>query len=282
MNLVTVCGHNTTMLYHMIKHYEPIVDNFFVIIYSHHRYDPVIERARNILDKFNLKPFKIVEEKPFNWERVTYHYNETTSLKPDDWWIVADDDELQIYSKPITDIVDECEELGNEFVTGGFIDRIGDNGEFVKIDIDSNVWNEMPIGGFFRYPLSKAEANKVTLLKGKHNVVPGQHFIDFADGTTSWGKSHPLRYPTQKNFTQVHHFKWDITVKQRLKQVSNTKTKESFSKEYQMMLSALEYLNFKLDLNDRRFCFQRLEKPNYADYRYWSNISEKILNIRGL
>ena len=48
------------------------------------------------------------------------------------------------------------------------------------------------------------------------------------------------------------------------------------------MLSALEYLNFKLDLNDRRFCFQRLEKPNYADYRYWSNISEKILNIRGL
>ena len=32
-------------------------------------------------------------------------------LKPDDWWIVADDDELQLYSKPIETIVQECEEL---------------------------------------------------------------------------------------------------------------------------------------------------------------------------
>ena len=32
MNLVTSCGHNTTMLYHMLKHYEPIVDEFYVIV----------------------------------------------------------------------------------------------------------------------------------------------------------------------------------------------------------------------------------------------------------
>tara|TARA_R100000030_G_scaffold17197_3_gene11601 strand:- start:9130 stop:9978 length:849 start_codon:yes stop_codon:yes gene_type:complete len=282
MNLVTVCGHNTTMLYHMIKHYEPIVDNFFVIIYSHHRYDPVIEKARYILDKFNLKPFKIVEEKPFDWERVTHYYNETTSLKPDDWWIISDDDELQIYSKPITDIVDECEELGNEFVTGGFVDRIGKNGEFVDIDIDCNVWKEMPVGGFFRYPLSKAEANKVTLLKGKHNVVSGQHFIQFDDGSTSWGKSHPLRYPVENNFTQVHHFKWDITVKKRLQEVSESKSRKSFFKEYQMMLSSLEYLNFKFDLNDRQYYFQSLGESQYDEYRYWKHLIKKILNIRGL
>ena len=44
-----------------------------------------------------------------------------------------------------------------------------------------------------------------------------QHFVDFGNGETSWGKSHPLRYPVEKNFTQVHHFKWDYTVLQRLK-----------------------------------------------------------------
>ena len=43
--------------------------------------------------------------------RVTEHYNEVKLLKPDDWWIVADDDELQLYSKPIETIVQECEEL---------------------------------------------------------------------------------------------------------------------------------------------------------------------------
>ena len=39
MNLVTVCGHNTTMLYHMLKHYEPIVDEFYVIVYANHKND---------------------------------------------------------------------------------------------------------------------------------------------------------------------------------------------------------------------------------------------------
>ena len=92
MNLVTVCGHNTTMLYHMLRHYYPYVKDFFVIIYAHYKDDPVIEEATSILDKLNLKPYKIVIEKPFNWNKVTEIYNEITSLKPDDWWIVADDD----------------------------------------------------------------------------------------------------------------------------------------------------------------------------------------------
>ena len=59
MNLVTVCGHNTTMLYHMLRYYYPYVKDFFVIIYAHHKDDPVIEEATFILDKLNLKPYKI-------------------------------------------------------------------------------------------------------------------------------------------------------------------------------------------------------------------------------
>ena len=140
----------------------------------------------------------------------------------------------------------------------------------------------MPNAGFFRYPLSRAEANKVTLLKGKHNVVPGQHFIQFDDGSTSWGKSHPLRYPVEKNFTQVHHFKWDYSVLQRLKEVSKSTANESFAQEYAQMLSAIEYLDYKLDLNNREFMFERIDKPNYNHYRKWNSLREKILNISDL
>ena len=103
-----------------------------------------------------MKPYKIVYDEPFNWEKVTEYYNEVKLLKPNDWWIVADDDELQLYSKPIETIVQECEEFGYEFVTGGFVDRIGDNGDFPKITKESNIWEEMPEAGFFRYPLSKS------------------------------------------------------------------------------------------------------------------------------
>ena len=51
--------------------------------------------------------------------------------------------------------------------------------------------------GFFRYPMSKACPNKVTLLKGKM-ICSGQHFVQFEDGTTSWGSEHPKRYPIEK------------------------------------------------------------------------------------
>jgi len=279
INLVTVCGHNTTMLYHMLRHYKPIVKDFFVIIYAHHKDDPVIEEATLILDNLNLKPYKVVIEKPFHWERVTQYYNETKQLKPDEWWIVADDDELQLYSKPISEIVDECEENDWEFVTGGFLDRIGENGTFPKITDDSDIWKEMPNAGFFRYPLSDANPNKVTLMKGSVNVVPGQHYVDFGRGRTSWGTSHPKRYPIEKNFTQVHHFKWDYSVLERLKQVSISKISESFSQEYAKMLQEIENRNYQFDISNRKWLFQRVEIPNYQEYMYWNRIQEKIIKV---
>ena len=279
MNLVTVCGHNTTMLYHMLRHYYPYVKDFFVIIYAHYKDDPVIEEATSILDKLNLKPYKIVIEKPFNWNKVTEIYNEITSLKPDDWWIVADDDELQLYSKSIQDIVYECEDKGWEFVTGGFVDRIGEDGRFPKINDDSDIWKEMPNAGFFRYPLSDANPNKVTLMKGKYNVVPGQHYVDFGGEKTSWGTSHPERYPIEKNFTQVHHFKWDYSVLERLKQVSKSKLVESFSEEYRKMLSAIEHFNYRIDLSEREYMFQRVDIPRYNLYSYWPRLRKKITEV---
>ena len=282
MNLVTVCGHNTTMLYHMLRHYQPNVKNFFVNIYANYEDDPIIEEATSICRELGIEPHKVWIEEPFNWDKVTEIYNETISLKPDEWWIVADDDELQVYSKPIEEIVQECEENGWEFVRGGFIDRIGEGGDFPKITKESNVWKEMPNAGFFRYPLSRAEANKVTLLKGKHGVVSGQHFIQFDNGDTSWGDYHPLCYPIEKNFTQVHHFKWDYSVLQRLKEVSSSKLHEAFSHEYKKMLSAIEYLDYKLDLNEREFMFERVESPDYKQYRKWKPLTKKILKIGGL
>ena len=33
--------------------------------------------------------------------------------------------------------------------------------------------------------------------------------------------------PNEKNFTQVHHFKWDYSVLQRLKEVSKSTANES-------------------------------------------------------
>ena len=69
--------------------------------------------------------------------------------------------------------------------------------------------------------------NKVTLMKGKVQVSNGQHYVEFEDGTTSWGSEHPKRYPIEKNFTQVHHFKWDSSVFDRLQEVGKSSIGES-------------------------------------------------------
>jgi hypothetical protein len=137
----------------------------------------------------------------------------------------------------------------------------------------------MPNAGFFRYPLSLANPNKVTLIKGKYNVVPGQHYVDFGDGKNSWGKSHPKRYPIEKNFTQVHHFKWDYSVLQRLKEVSRSNLVESFSEEYKKMLSAIEYLDYKIDLSEREYMFQRVDIPRYNLYSYWPRLRKIITEV---
>ena len=42
------------------------------------------------------------------------------------------------------------------------------------------------------------------------------------------------------------------------------------------------YINYKLDLNNREFMFERVDKPNYNHYRKWKSLREKILNISGL
>ena len=117
LNLVTVVGHNTTMLKHMLNHYKSIVDNIYVVVYRQHELDGILEDVINL----GIKPYKVVTEPKFNWERVTELYNEVKQTKPNEWWVVSDDDEFHIYPKPIREMIFECEENDWEFITGGFI-----------------------------------------------------------------------------------------------------------------------------------------------------------------
>jgi hypothetical protein len=217
----------------------------------------------------------------FDWERVTYLYNKIKSEHPDDWWVIADVDEFQIYSKTIYEIVDECEENGWEFVTGGFLDRVGSNGTFPKIYENDSIWKQFPMVGFFRYPISNACPNKVTLCRGKIEICNGQHYA-IIDGHTTWrwqGWNHPLRYPVDKNFTQVHHFKWDYSCKRRLKDVVNIKKDYAFSDEYKNMYDYLKNNNFKIDINNKNYYFENLPIFGYEYYRNWQQLTKKIISI---
>ena len=68
-------------------------------------------------------------------------------------------------------------------------------------------------------------------------------------------------------------------VLQRLKEVSSSKLHEAFSHEYKLMLDSIKERDYKLDLNNREWMFERVEVPEYTQYRKWNTLIKKILNI---
>ena len=281
IRLVTVTGSRTNTLKHMLNHYKNMVDEMYIVVYEWDGFSTYDEVCEIVKEFPTAQIIKRATKEKFNWEYVTYLYNQTKMLFPNDWWMIADDDELQVYSKVISDIIKICDESGYEFVTGGFVDRIGKNGTFPEIKEDSNLWELFPMVGFFRYPLSAACPNKVTMCKGYIEVTSGQHYAK-VDGQTTWkwqGWNHPLRFPTTQNFTQVHHFKWDSTVLDRLQEVANVKSEFSYSKEYQTMYDAIKSNNFKIDIYDERFLFEEVKNPSYFYYKNWNKLSKIILSI---
>jgi len=280
INLVTVVGHNITMLPHMINHYKDIVDEIYIVVYRQNQNDSILDDIKQL----GFIPYKVVTEPKFNWEKVTELYNEVKSTKPNEWWIVSDDDEFHIYPKPIRELILECEQNGWDFITGGFLDRIGENGNFPKINNNSNIWREFPLAGFFRYPMSGACPNKVCVMKGSVNVTSGQHYVDFGNGKNSWGKDnvkHAKRYPIGRGegFIQVHHFKWDSTVLKRLKEISETKEDYSYWQEYLKMYESIQLFDWKIDINNPKFMIEKIQGNNHWDYPKWNKLTKKIVEI---
>ena len=265
-----------------IEHYIHNVDEINIVVYSSEIYPNLEDDVNIMIETYpNVKIIYSEKWRVFDWEHVTELYNKIKLEYPDDWWIVADVDEFQIYSKEIKDIVNDCDESGYKFVTGGFIDRIGNNGDFSEIYEHSSIWKQFPMAGFFRYPISNACPNKVTLCKGDVEVSNGQHYV-IINGETTWrwqGWNHPLRYPVEKNFTQVHHFKWDSTCKRRLKDVSDINKEYAFSNEYRIMYNYLKTKKFKIDLNNKDFYFEHLPTFGYEYYKNWKQLTKKIISI---
>ena len=278
IRLVTVTGSRVDTLWHMLNHYKDLVDEIYVVVYEWEgssTYNEVLKITKQF-EKARIVE-RVTKEK-FNWEYVTQLYNETKMLFPNDWWIVSDDDEFHIYSKPLKEIILDCERNGWELVRGGFIDRIGQTGDFPKINKKENIFEQFPVAGFFRYPMSGACPNKVCIMKGHIEITSGQHYAKI-DGHTTWrwqGWNHPLIAPIEEYNIQVHHFKWDSTCVQRIKQVADIRKDYASSDEYLKMYQSLRSNNFEIDVTNEEYMFEYVGKN---DYKQWNKLIKKIVSI---
>jgi len=278
IRLVTVTGSRVETLWHMLNHYKDLVDEMYVVVYEWEgssTYNEVLKITKQ------FEKAKIVErvtKEKFNWEYVTELYNETKMLFSNDWWVVSDDDEFHIYSKPLQEIILDCERNGWELVRGGFIDRVGQTGDFPKINKKENIFEQFPVAGFFRHPMSGACPNKVCIMKGHIEITPGQHYAKL-NGQTTWrwqGWNHPLIAPIDEYNVQVHHFKWDSTCVERIKQVADIKKDYASSDEYLKMYQTLRSNNFEIDVTNEEYMF---EYVGNNDYKQWDKLFKKIVSI---
>ncbi len=279
LRLVTVTGSRTNTLYHMLKHYAHLVDEICVVVYEWQEAS-TYEDVKNIVSKFsNAKIVRRETKEKFNWEYVTQLYNEVKAEHPNDWWIVSDDDEFHVYSKPLYEIIYDCNQNGWQVVRGGFIDRVGKDGTFPTINNSESIFEQFPYAGFFRYPLSGACPNKICLVKGDIEITAGQHYAKI-DGQTTWrwqGWNHPLIAPIDKYNVQVHHFKWDSTCVERIKAVADIKQSYAFSDEYKKMYQSLRSNNFEIDITN--WNMEYCPTPNWENYKNWNKLFKQIISI---
>ncbi len=279
LRLVTVTGSRTNTLYHMLKHYAHLVDEMWIVVYEWEE-SSTYESVKSIVSKFsNAKIVRREIREKYNWEYVTQLYNETKAEHPNDWWIISDDDEFHVYSKPLYEITYDCDRNGWQIVRGGFIDRVGKNGIFPTINESENIFEQFPYAGFFRYPMSGACPNKICLVKGSIEITAGQHYAKI-DGQTTWrwqGWNHPLIAPIDNYNVQVHHFKWDSTCVERIKAVADVKQSYSFSDEYKKMYQALRSNNFEIDISN--FDMEYCPTANWENYKNWNKLFKQIVSI---
>lgn len=291
---LTVVGHGINILPHFLKHYSKYVDEIQIVVYESDINKNLHDEVLNVIvDYPKAKIVKKIYGRVYDFEKVTMLYNYIKNSHPHDWWVVADIDEFHLYPlwqysnqetpyDKMKSLVDDCDKNGWVIVRGGFIDRIGPNGEFSELKPDIDIFKQYPNMGFFRYPMSKACPNKICIVKGNIEITFGQHYAKI-DGHTTWrwqGWNHPLIAPIQPYSVQVHHFKWDSTSIERIKSVADNKQTYSYSDEYQLMYERLRKSKFKIDLNNPEFMFEKQEyAPHYLDYKQWDKLIKKIISI---
>ncbi len=282
VRLVTVVGHGVNLLPHFIKHYQQYVDEINIVAYESEKYPSLGNEVKDIIEGYSkVNLVKVHKDRNFDWERVTQLYNYIKNRHPDDWWVVADIDEFHLYPNDnLKSLIATCDEFGWEMVRGGFIDRIGEDGEFVELQPNQEIWEQYPHAGFFRYPMSKANPNKICVMKGNIELTAGQHYAKI-DGQTTWkwqGWNHPLINPHAT--VQVHHFKWDKTSIDRIKEVAELKQSYAYSDEYKLMYEELRRTKFKIDLEKENYMFELfLRVPQYNVYLNWNKLIKKIKSI---
>jgi hypothetical protein len=185
---------------------------------------------------------------------------------PEDWWIVADLDEFQVYDRDLRSVIAHCEERGHDYVEGGFLDRVNQDGRLTGPDPSTvdTLWREYPLAGVLSSRLMDARPTKVTLARGSVVLDYGQHRALTGSAV-----------PPDEIYAQVHHFKWTESLASRLERRVQAYTSGEWDLihaivplESQRFLDHLAAQGGRIDVADPRFHFEPAAR-GYRECHPW-------------
>lgn len=206
LHMTTVVGGDLAVLEHMLRHYKDIgIDSLLINVHLDEYGNPLYGRVRSIARRYRADIVSVFVGKWLQSVNPSL-YRYTLSQAPNDWFLLADADELQVYPSPVSSLIAAVEAKGFDFVEGFVIDRIASDGIFHSVRPDASLWNQFPVAGLITFPLIHANVMKVVAAKGSVWLSGGQHYAYNGRGC-----------PRDLHYIPVHHFKWTSGLIARLK-----------------------------------------------------------------
>jgi hypothetical protein len=269
LHLVTVVGGCVDVLPHMLAHYRGLgIESFFVHVHARGDDDPVLEEAARAVGAFGCE---MASTTTGEWRHDTNRelYRKARESRPDDWFVIADQDELQEYPRELPAIVRECEAAGYEYIEGCFVDRVARDGSFPPVAPHESIWRQFPLAGMVSASLLEANPNKVVAAKGKVELGAGQHYAFSGRGC-----------PAEELYIPVHHFKWVAGVLERLEQRAAFRRAhgDRYWEESQRFVDYCRAHGGRLDVKDAAFLLDEAA-PEYA---HWQDLKQRSIELARL
>ena len=263
IHLVTVVGGKIEALAHMLEHYRSLgVESFFVNLQLSADDDPAREQVEEITRRFGCG---IASVTVGNWQMVLQDlYLKPRERYPSDWFLVADQDEFQVYPAPVHDVIRACGRY--DTIRGCLVDRVARDGSFATLLAEQPIWDQYPLGGLLTTQILHGDPRKVVAVRGPVPLKKGNHHA--YEGTAC---------PTRDFYIPIHHFKWTAGLEERLRARAESLKQGGFAQwhESERFLEYYRLSGGRIDIDDPNL----LVAECAPDYPHWEQFKKMVLRL---
>lgn len=250
-----------------VRHYRNLgVEKFLLSLQTEPDLDPALREGyraqfQTVLAALGI-PQAFFLETSFDAFAIRDHHDaiQDAHTSPDDWIVWCDSDEFQLYPLPLRQMIERWKSSGYSYVNGLMLDRIARDGSLPRFDPSISASEQYPLICLFAVEVGNSLTRKVTVGRGDVYLSRGNHFLA-SEAPAMLTDAARLRLAAArpqdeltcpKSWVQIHHFKWDASVLDRLRfrLTPQWRAKCSWWQESDKMLSYFEAHGGRFDLAD--------------------------------